>query len=346
MLEPDGSRAPRSEEHDRWLAMQSAYADYRNASQALEKENSWADDSSGGEPELSVSLEAKQRAAFERYLEARMAYLEFRFDQCDPRFNSRSELSVARTRPVGAAAFFREPFWRSLAAWKFSLPVILAVMLCAMAVSIVGLERQLRDLENGRQEFGATLERTSDMLRLLGRRLESGEIAQYSAVREVKQVSPAPASGKPAAAAQPGWHKPGEARRKPQAALHVTPKKTSGSAMAFDGTQSQSLDMRTYRFALPLSSQFKQVGPVKLSIRSMDLRRNAVSLSLVSDVVKLEAQGLRLNQPLWIHVGNGLRPMELVVERISANRLEGRLMAPESRPDLSASLKPGLSAIR
>jgi hypothetical protein len=148
--------------------MQAAYTEYRKASIGLEDENSGGDDSSGDDPELSISPEAKQRAAFEHYLEARMAYLEFRFDQSDPRFNSGSELSAARTSPMGAIASSRKHFWRSLAAWKLSLPALVAVLLCAMAVSMIRLEKQLRDLETGRQKFGATLGRTSDMLRLLG----------------------------------------------------------------------------------------------------------------------------------------------------------------------------------
>jgi hypothetical protein len=81
MLDSDDSQEPeiRNDEHNHWLAMQSAYAEYGRASEALEP----TVDSSNGERSRLITLEGQQRVAFERYLEARMEFLEFRFDQSD-----------------------------------------------------------------------------------------------------------------------------------------------------------------------------------------------------------------------------------------------------------------------
>src|SRR4030095_1509812 len=83
MLEVDDSQEleRRDDEHDRWLAMQSAYTEYRRASEALECSPEFADDSPTS-PGLRLSmLEGQQRVAFERYLEARMEFAESRFDR-------------------------------------------------------------------------------------------------------------------------------------------------------------------------------------------------------------------------------------------------------------------------
>jgi len=71
----------RDDGHDRWLAMQSAHAEYRQASEALECIRRSSGDLSLDERARLTMLEGQQRIAFECYLEARMEFLEFRFDE-------------------------------------------------------------------------------------------------------------------------------------------------------------------------------------------------------------------------------------------------------------------------
>ena len=83
MLEGDESLEPtwRDVGHDRWLAMQSAYAEYRGSSEALECTRQSANESSTNERSLLTIAVDRQRVAFECYFEARMEFLEFRFDE-------------------------------------------------------------------------------------------------------------------------------------------------------------------------------------------------------------------------------------------------------------------------
>jgi hypothetical protein len=108
MLDSDDSHnsANRNDEHDHWLAMQSAYAEYGRASAALAS----TVDSSNGERLWSIRLEGQQRVAFERYLEARMDFLEFRFDESNPLgAGAYARLRVAQDRFPGSATELHPP---------------------------------------------------------------------------------------------------------------------------------------------------------------------------------------------------------------------------------------------
>src|SRR5215471_3745014 len=73
----------RQEENERWHAMQSAFAEYRQISDALECSPALTDEPSAVAPSNLTLLEARG-LAFERYMEARMEFLELRMDRCNP----------------------------------------------------------------------------------------------------------------------------------------------------------------------------------------------------------------------------------------------------------------------
>ena len=78
-LEDSNEPVRRDEAHERWLAMQSAYAEYLRASEAFENSREATCDSADlGRGDLML-LDSR-RDALERYLEARMEYLERRYD--------------------------------------------------------------------------------------------------------------------------------------------------------------------------------------------------------------------------------------------------------------------------
>jgi hypothetical protein len=80
-------------------------------------------------------------------------------------------------------------------------------------------------------------------------------------------------------------------------------------------------------------------------LRSADPQRSYVNLSLMSGPVKLEAQRLRLSQPLWIGDGQRQQPLELIVDRIAGNRIYARVVETREKSDLRASrTKTGLSS--
>jgi hypothetical protein len=76
-------------------------------------------------------------------------------------------------------------------------------------------------------------------------------------------------------------------------------------------------------FSLSRSSQFKRVGSIKVSLKSVDVQRNSGDIFIVSESGKVDVHHLRLNQPLWIKCSYCGQLTELVVDRITANGLSG-----------------------
>src|SRR5215471_3367774 len=79
MREGDESRErkQRNKGHDLRLKLQSAYVEYKHASEALESYDQSTDESPSREVLRLAMLEGQQRLAFERYVEAKMEFLEF-----------------------------------------------------------------------------------------------------------------------------------------------------------------------------------------------------------------------------------------------------------------------------
>ena len=90
-------------------------------------------------------------------------------------------------------------------------------------------------------------------------------------------------------------------------------------------TTTRSVAVRGY-FSLSRSSPFKRVGPIKMSLKSVDMQRNSVDVSIVLESGKVSLQRLRLNQPVRIKGSYRGQPMELVVDRINSDGLSGHLI--------------------
>jgi hypothetical protein len=132
--------------------MQSAYEEYRRASEALECAEQWADELSAVERSQLAALERQQRLTFERYLEARMTFLEVRFDETN------------QPRVDGAAV----PVPGSESPKNRRVKEMVAAGLLFITVScLVGEWRQVRKLEAGRDELKATLVKNQNDIQLL-----------------------------------------------------------------------------------------------------------------------------------------------------------------------------------
>jgi hypothetical protein len=318
MLRGDSQEASRRNgEHKRWLAMQSAHEEYQRSSEALEYLAPLSRDSTTDERLLKGVLQDRQRAAFERYLDARMEFLEFRFDEGERRRTH--SLALVRKRipaAVWTASWLKfgngRPFVSVLAA---------AMLLCAAALYYVHQQNRVRELEAARNELWAALKQARDE-------------AQAPSHSRTQTVEYAP---------EPTRRPPPTVVPKPQRLPH---KQASVKIDPISAVQIQSIGARTYySFSLEPSSQFQRVGPIQISLRSLDVQRSYVSLSIMSGPVKVEVQRLRLSHPLWIGDAQRQQPLELVADRIGGKRLYGRVIETRDKPDLRASrLKNGLSS--
>ena len=336
MLDGDEMHEPerRDAGHDRWLAMQSAYAEYTHASEALECTHHSADDSTTGERLQLAMLEGRQRVAFERYLESRMEFLEFRFDESNgPGAGTviDSECSPAASRFAFVKA---RPF----------LEILAVILLCATAFSLVREKQHLRNLESSREELQTALVKTRTEIQMLGQKMEALKPpTQISAIHAVEHAAHSPS--RVGHAATPHQMSPADQQRKRKADLQAKPA-IAKKRDPVTGTQSPGLAARSYySFALGPSSHFTRVGPIEVSLRSVDTRRNFANLSIMSDFLKWDVQHVEMNQPVRINVGGSQQPLELVLDRIAGNRLEGHLVENRTAPtDLRAGrYRSGLS---
>jgi hypothetical protein len=194
----DSHELPQSDgSTDRWLAVQSAYVEFRRAAEALECTHQSTNDLSATERLRLNMLEGRQRVAFERYLDARLEFLEFRLDE---------DNQTEATRYSGAGSRLAFPDGRQV------LEILVVLLLCATAFSLVRELKHVRDLEAARDELQATLKQTRDGLQLLKQRVDAWGPPRPAAIRQVAHIPQGPASrarsGMPQAARQKpsgGW---------------------------------------------------------------------------------------------------------------------------------------------
>jgi hypothetical protein len=283
---------------ERWLAMRTAYMEYLRASEALESAAQTAEEESADYTALP-SLVGQQRVAFERYLEARMEFLEFRFDE----IHAPGPGHPTPAPPVPAAESTRFP---SLAA---NLPLVMqmvTVVILGLTIFFLLQERQkILRLETARDELQANLRETRDGLRLLTSRIDAALPAERSSTAPVGSF------------AQPGSAAP--------------PKEVNAPKLLTKGgwRPVTKPSVPAYRrFTLERSRQFKRIGPIEVSLRSVDPQGNTVSLAILSESGSLHFDHLKPNQPVRIHTSSHRKGLELVIDRIGRDGLYGHLIEP------------------
>jgi hypothetical protein len=232
--------------HDRWLAMQSAYSEYRRASEELECTRQSADDSHE-RLKLPV-LEGYQWDAFERYFEARMEFLEARFDESNWPSAGVALPSMPDTEHRGTHS------WLTFGYYKPVLHILAVILLGTMAFSLLREQKRVRDLEAARDELQATLNQTRDGLRLLGQKLDAWGATQHSGLQEVEHTVRAHARRAPAAPPHTAGRRlpgagVGQSRR--QSGLHVPQKPIAAKREPAAATGSSSGGRPIFRVGTP-----------------------------------------------------------------------------------------------
>jgi hypothetical protein len=310
--QPDNSR-------DRWREMQSAYSEYLRASEALKTalESRLLPDASS-DAAVALPLLEDRSGAFERYLEARMGFLERRFDECisrEPELHSAVHSAVRFTGPTRHSPGSSQ-IDSQFAKFGRILTISAAAMFCLMAFSLYREQAQVRNLEEARYELRVTSRATYDGLQLLAKKLEVLGPLEQSARQQTDQAAqPAPgvaASSEKSAGGDAPWQQP--------------PRQTSPPPLPKAQPIAKTTSRRIYHVSLSRSSQFQRVGPIQLSLRSVDLKRNSVSVRIVSQSGTVDFQQLKLNQPVRIKSGRPDHTVEFVVDRVAPNGLYGHLI--------------------
>src|SRR5260370_774509 len=93
-----------------------------------------------------------------------------------------------------------------------------------------------------------------------------------------------------------------------------------------------------FEFDLAKSKQFQRFGPLTLSLRRADSKHMNYDMSMVVDDNQLSKKRVNLYEPIWIHTENESQPVQVVVNKISKNFVQGYISAPKYKPpDLAAS---------
>lgn len=84
-----------------------------------------------------------------------------------------------------------------------------------------------------------------------------------------------------------------------------------------------------YEFELNKSKQFQRVGPLRLALRKADTKHKRFDMNLFVDDNQLEKKRVNLYETIWINTGDHPQPMELVVNRITKDHVQGYLSEPK-----------------
>src|SRR5438270_4302027 len=131
----------RDDWHARWLKMQSAYAEYRRSSEALASARQ-PDDEPVNEGCLRLNmLEADQRVAFERYMDARISFLESRFDEFNKPDVGPPDEAPDAAPPEGGSQL---KSWFVMANVRPVLQTLAVLLLCTTAFSLILEQARIR----------------------------------------------------------------------------------------------------------------------------------------------------------------------------------------------------------
>jgi predicted nucleic acid-binding Zn-ribbon protein len=96
---------------------------------------------------------------------------------------------------------------------------------------------------------------------------------------------------------------------------------------------------RTYtEFQLDKSKEFRRVGQVSLALRKADTKHKRYDMELIVDDVKLQKKGVNLYEPVYLTLSDRPQPLELVVNQITKNHVQGYVSMPRyTRSELTAT---------
>jgi outer membrane murein-binding lipoprotein Lpp len=94
-------------------------------------------------------------------------------------------------------------------------------------------------------------------------------------------------------------------------------------------------------FSLAKSKQFQRYGPLMLSLRKADTKHKNFDLAMVVDDNQLRKKKVNLYEPIWIHRVDDPQPVQVVINKIDRDHVQGYVSAPKYRnSELTPSLTP------
>jgi septal ring factor EnvC (AmiA/AmiB activator) len=90
-------------------------------------------------------------------------------------------------------------------------------------------------------------------------------------------------------------------------------------------------ELNVYEFKLTKSKEMHRVGPLSISLRGANAKRKSYDLAMMVDDNALNKRNVNLFEPVWITLGDRPQPVQLVVNHVEKNEIEGYVSEPKYR---------------
>jgi hypothetical protein len=77
------------------------------------------------------------------------------------------------------------------------------------------------------------------------------------------------------------------------------------------------------------SESIKVLPGVEIALKSTDITKQRYTIDLIVDGHKIERRDLDIKIPLYFYVGTNTQPHELLVTKVAADQIVGRLASPK-----------------
>ena len=105
-----------------------------------------------------------------------------------------------------------------------------------------------------------------------------------------------------------------------------------------------------YEFQLNKSKEFKRIGPVSLSLRKVNTKRKSYDLAMFVDDNQMQKKSINLYEPIWINMDDRPQPVQLVVNQISKDQIQGYISEPKYKRselgDTASATSPPAAALK
>ena len=88
-------------------------------------------------------------------------------------------------------------------------------------------------------------------------------------------------------------------------------------------------EQNVYEFKLNKSKEMQRVGPLSLALRSTSTKHKTYDLSMLVDDNTLTKKHVNLYEPVWITLSDRPQPVQLVVNRVGKDQVEGYISEPK-----------------
>ncbi len=86
-----------------------------------------------------------------------------------------------------------------------------------------------------------------------------------------------------------------------------------------------------FEFTLDKSKKFQRVGPISVSLRKVNFKRKHYNMIMMVDDFQLNKNNVNLYEPVWITLSDRPQPLELVVNSIHKDQIQGYISEPKYR---------------